>query len=289
MRAALTAGRLPKDAEDPALPGRTYGRRVSIIDASILHPDDAIGLRGNLIVMGHHHDRLATVVQTLEQAEDLGAARRVERAGRFIGQEQGRFVRQRSSDREPLALASGEHTRSLRRLIGDAEQIEQIHGAGGRLFAGAPGYHHRQGDVLLNTHPFQEVEELEDDTDVTAAHDRQLILGEAVDGFAVDRDRAIGGRLEAGNEVEQRGLPAARRPHHGDELPARDLHVEAPESADGDLLVIGRLEVLAQPFDQQGGRCGCRVHTRTVRARGRSSQRGSTTVPGVGDTLSRYP
>ena len=43
--------------------------------------------------------------------EDLRAGLRVERAGRLVGEEQPRLVRERAGDRDPLALAAGERAR----------------------------------------------------------------------------------------------------------------------------------------------------------------------------------
>ena len=83
-----------------------------------------------------------------------------------------------------------------------------------------PGDHRRQGHVLEHGHALEQVEELEDDPDVRAAHAGQLVLGLAGDLLVGEHDRALVGLVEAGDEVEQRRLAAARRSHDGDELAA---------------------------------------------------------------------
>ena len=82
-------------------------------------------------------------------------------------------------------------------LVGQAEQVEQV--AAPRLgrLALQPGDHGRQGDVLEHGHALEQVEELEDDADVLAAHAGQLVLGLAGDLLAGEHDRALVGLVEA--------------------------------------------------------------------------------------------
>ena len=53
----------------------------------------------------------AAARSALEQLEHLRARGRVERAGRLVGEQQARLVRERPGDRDALALAAGEHRR----------------------------------------------------------------------------------------------------------------------------------------------------------------------------------
>ena len=93
--------------------------------------------------------------------------------------------------------------------------------------------------------PFEQVEELEDDADVLAAHDRQLALGLADQRLAGDGDLALVGHVEAGDDVEQRRLAAARRSHHRDELAAADVEVGAAQRPHRGGVLLERAEHLA--------------------------------------------
>ncbi len=68
--------------------------------------------------------------------------------------------------------------------------------AGRALAAGDQRRHHH---VLEHGHALEQVEELEDDADVLAAHQRQLALGLADQRLAGDGDLALVGHVEAGD------------------------------------------------------------------------------------------
>ena len=60
-------------------------------DAAVGEEDDAVGVRRGDRVVGHHHHRLAVVVDAApEQLEHLGAGPGVEVAGRLVGEDDPR-------------------------------------------------------------------------------------------------------------------------------------------------------------------------------------------------------
>src|SRR5439155_7520595 len=87
-------------------------------------------------------------------------------------------------------------------------------------------------DVLLGSEHGEEVEELKDEADVLPAELRQLRVGERGYLRAVDRDGAGARLVEPGEDVHQRRLAGARRPHDGGQLAARDLERDAPQGVD---------------------------------------------------------
>src|SRR3954453_9370770 len=93
----------------------------------------------------------------------------------------------------------------------------------------------RQQDVLLGGERRQQVERLEDEPDVTTAKLGELAVVHADDLRAGDRDGALGGDVEAGEDVHQGGLARPRRAHDGHELAGGNIDVDAPERLDGGL------------------------------------------------------
>src|SRR5436190_7416384 len=159
----------------PILSGSAFGLAV-VDDAAVLHANDALRGIGDRLVVRHEQDGLAARVQTGEQFEDLLAALRVERAGRLVGEHKSRFVRQRTSDGETLALTTGQRGGRLLGLVADAQQIEEVARSGLRSLALATGDQRGHEHVLERRHPLQQVEELKHDADVLAAHQRELAL-----------------------------------------------------------------------------------------------------------------
>ena len=82
---------------------------------------------------------------------------------------------------------------------------------------------HRDGDVLKRGQRGDEMEELEDESDLFAPELRELVLAELRDVHAVDQHVPGAWRIEPGNQAEQRGLSAAGRPDDGDKLSVRDV------------------------------------------------------------------
>ena len=69
------------------------------------HLDAARHARGDVLVVGDHHDRGAGRMQLLEQREDGLPGGLVEVAGGLVGQDDRRLPDQGAGDRHPLPLA----------------------------------------------------------------------------------------------------------------------------------------------------------------------------------------
>jgi len=110
--------------------------------------DDALGVFGDVALVGDHQDRPAGVVQLLEQSHDLFAGLRVEVAGRLVGEQEGRLVGQRSGDRDPLALSPRKLARIVIEPIAESDPFEEGAGALATWFVDHLMEHHRQRDVL---------------------------------------------------------------------------------------------------------------------------------------------
>src|SRR5262249_31768228 len=75
----------------------------------------------------------------------------------------------------------------------------------------------------------QQVEELKDEADLVPAQKRELLVVEAVEPPSGERDRPLGGRLERADQVQQRALPRARRPHDRDHLALGHVAIDRAE------------------------------------------------------------
>ena len=101
----------------------------------------------------------------------------------------------------------------------------------------------------------EQVEELEDEADVLAPEQGHLAVGEAADVLAGDRDGAARRLVERREEVHERRLAGAGRPHHCDELARCDARARPPQRVDGGLaLAVAAGEVCC------GDDCSVAVH-----------------------------
>ena len=77
----------------------------------------------------------------------------------------------------------------------------------------------RQRDVLQARQRRQQVEELEDESDLVAPHARQLVVAEFRKRLPVQLDLALSRPVQPADQVQQGRFPGARRPH--DATPSR--------------------------------------------------------------------
>ena len=71
----------------------------------------------------------------------------------------------------------------------------------------------RPGDVLLHGEAREEIEGLKDEPDPPQAQVAPRIIGERGEILPLDGDTALGGRVEASDQVEQRALPRPALAH----------------------------------------------------------------------------
>src|SRR3954451_2265514 len=77
-------------------------------------------------VVRRHHDRGAGAVDAVEQPHDADAGRRVEVAGRLVGEQQHRSVDERPRDRYTLLLTAAELVRHAFFVTGEADVLEHV-------------------------------------------------------------------------------------------------------------------------------------------------------------------
>src|SRR6266542_3494924 len=92
--------------------------------------------------------------------------------------------------------------------------------------------HERQLDVLERIQPWQEIEGLEDESDVPVAQCRQPVVAQRPDLLAGEDIRAAVGHVEAPEDVHHRRLPGSRGPHERDELAFPHVEIGAAEGVD---------------------------------------------------------
>ena len=124
---------------------------------------------------------------------------------------------------------------------------ERLLGALDALGGGRAVVDERQLHVVQGGGAGQQIEGLEDEADFLVADARKLIVVEITDQLAVQPIAALGRRIEAADEVHQRGLAGAGRSHDGDILVVADLQRDSAQSVH--LLLRAHVVGAPQIFD----------------------------------------
>ena len=113
--------------------------------------------------------------------------RRVEIAGRLVGEEQGRARRGRPGDGDPLLLAAGQLGGIMGETVAEADRLQL---GPGEVERSVPaGQLERNGDILERGHRRKQMEGLEDDPDPALPGAGEIVLAQSGEIRAGDPDR----------------------------------------------------------------------------------------------------
>src|SRR5690606_8611574 len=189
----------------------------------------ALRARGELRVVGHHHDGGALLVDFLEQLHHPARHLRIEVAGRLVRQQQARAARERARDRGALLLAAGQLGRIVLHARAEADLRQRLLDAlaalGGRHAAVAQ----RHVAVVEQVEVRDQVEALEDEADLAVAQLRARVVGQTAHVLAVEQVFAPGEGLQQARDVEEGGLARARGAGDRNELAVAHVQVERPQ------------------------------------------------------------
>ena len=215
-------------------------------DLAVLDFDDAVGVFGDVAVVGNEDDGVAFGVQFAEDFHDFFATVAVKRAGGFVGEDDLSAVHERTGDGDALLLAAGELARFVFGAFAEAEAGEQRFGTFFPCFAVRTGVDGGDGDVFPGFEVGKQVVALEDEADVFASERGAFLRAEVGGVFAVDVILASTGAVEAAEDVHQGGFARPRLADDGDHFPRFDFQVEIVE--DGHL-PFPALEAAVEVFD----------------------------------------
>ena len=189
--------------------------------ADDLAVEQAYGARGialgQLRVVRDHDDEFV-VGNLLQKIHNLHACLGVERAGRFVRQQNIRVVHKRTRNGHALHLSAGHLVRYLIELIAESDTLQHLDRTLAALCRGHAGERERQLHIGKHRLVRDQVVALEYETDGVVAVGVPVTVGELLGGFSVD-DQVTGGvAIQAADDVQQRGLAAAGLSQNGDEF-----------------------------------------------------------------------
>ena len=214
-----------------------------LLDAALVHHHDPVrhGERLGLGVGDEHEGDAEVALQELQLGLDRLAQIGVQRAERFVQQQDVGLNDQPAGERDALALATGEPLGPLIGHVREAKLLEDCATFASRSARFTRLTSRPYATLLAHRHVRKQRVVLED-------HRGRPPLGrQVVDAAAADQDVAARDRLEAGDHAQRRRLAAARGAEEGDELALAHGQVEPDDRgravvidlADTDQLKVG--------------------------------------------------
>ena len=216
------------------LHGQRRGIRVRLaaygLDHAVSEHDQVVsGLDQPAVVRREDERDLEVLLHPAHQRDDGGAGLAVEVGGGFVGDHELGLARQRPGDGHALPLAARQLPRAVVRPLVEPYGLQQPLDAALPPLGVHPGQDKRVFDVLECREHRDQIERLEDETDVLAAEVGEFVVGQAVDVGAGNRDLALVGPVQATQQVEQRRLAAARGAQKHREQGRTDGDVDPPQ------------------------------------------------------------
>ncbi len=175
---------------------------------------------------------LARPVEIQKKRRDGVSRRPVEITGGLVAEDERRVPYQRPRDRRTLLLSARQLGGTMIEPFGKADLCQK--GARTRLFVACVSLRgrcdeSRREHVLQHRALRQQRMVLEHEPDGPVPERRLLALREAIRILAFERHGSRGGRFESAENIEERALAAAGRPHDGNGIAAIEAERNVPE------------------------------------------------------------
>jgi hypothetical protein len=187
-------------------------------------------LRPTPDVVRHDQERQAVLlVETAHERDDLVGALGVQVAGRLVGPHDRGVVDERTGDRHALALAAGQLVGKVVGAVGDADELQRLHGAAACRCGTVARNEQRQLDVLDRRQHGDEVVELKHESHPPSAVVRAPAVGHRRQRRTLDDHVAAVDLVQSRQAVQQCRLAAAAGSHDRDHLTALEHEVNVAQ------------------------------------------------------------
>jgi len=152
------------------------GHRRGFGYIALVGNDDAVAdlynpirMFGDLLVVSDENDGVPLGVKLAQDLHDFGATVRIQRSGRFVGQNYLAAIHQRAGDRHPLLLAARKLARNIARPLGEPQPGQQGDRSLVPVGSAASGIDGRHLDVAGRAEIAKQMIALEDETKTLTA------------------------------------------------------------------------------------------------------------------------
>ena len=190
-----------------------------------------VGVGHELRVVGREDEGGARFrLHAAHELDDRGAGVGVEVGGRLVGEHDLRRLDERARDRHALLLAAGELVRPVVRVRGEADRLEQRVVRWRRSASRRAHQQQRVLDVLVGRQHRDRLKVWKMKPMFCARKSARRVVVEAPTSSPHTSSVPARRRVDAADQVEQRGLAAARGADHHREAVGRDVEADAAQA-----------------------------------------------------------
>ena len=186
-----------------------------------------MGQLGQFQVMGDENQcRLSVSVELQDQVDNFLPGFGIQIPGRFVCEQNPRFVGKSPGQRYALLLPAGELGWVVMRSVCQAHSVQQVVNVSAVVFSVfAPQQFERNHDILPCCKRGDELERLKDETDFLGPEAGSLVFRQGGNIFPVQLHRPRSGVIQASQQSEEGSFPAPRRANDGHETLWLDFEV----------------------------------------------------------------
>jgi len=161
---------------------------------------------GDLLIVCDQHDGPAFRMQSAEELHDVAGGLAVEIAGRFVGEDDARFVDEGPGDGHPLPLATGKLVGPVMSPVPHADLVEDLEDPVSRARLRISGISQGKQGIAADAEAGQEIEGLEDESDLVRTNHRSPVGADFPNFKLVENDGAVGRRIEKAEQMHESRL-----------------------------------------------------------------------------------
>src|ERR1700760_897144 len=140
---------------------------------------------GDIRFVRHQNNRIPPRLQLIEQGHDFVAGLRIEVSGRLVGQDDRWPINERACNGNALSLSAGELVRLMVHALAQSYSTQRSFSPFQSLGGWRSVIDQRQLDVVQSRSTGEQVEGLENESDLTIADTRQFVVIQIADQMAI--------------------------------------------------------------------------------------------------------
>ena len=196
-------------------------------DEAVVQLDDAGGIAAGKLRIVRDHDDQPLAGDLFDEFHDLHAGLGIERARGLVGEQNFGVVDQGAGDGDALHLPARELIGPFVEFLAQPHALERLGGAPFALFLRYARKGERQLDIAQHRLVRDEVVRLEHKADAVVAVGVPVAVFEVLGGDALDDEVAVRVVVQPADDVQKRGLAAARLAEDGHEFLSAEAEADA--------------------------------------------------------------